>query len=52
MGVSEMLQLLKDVDEDGIEIQVVSLMATSPSMVCPVRFLSKALNSAVKSFLK
>ncbi|XP_037553548.1 rhophilin-2 [Nematolebias whitei] len=32
MGVGEMLQLLKDVDEDGIEIQVVSLMASSPSL--------------------
>ncbi|XP_017281377.1 rhophilin-2 isoform X2 [Kryptolebias marmoratus] len=32
MGVGEMLQLLKDVDEDGIEIQVVSLMESSPTM--------------------
>ncbi|XP_013873437.1 rhophilin-2 isoform X2 [Austrofundulus limnaeus] len=32
VGVGEMLHLLKDVDEDGIEIQVVSLMESSPSM--------------------
>uniref|UniRef100_A0A1A8HXF7 Rhophilin, Rho GTPase binding protein 2 n=1 Tax=Nothobranchius kuhntae TaxID=321403 RepID=A0A1A8HXF7_NOTKU len=32
MGVSEVMQLLKDVDEEGTEIQVVSLMDSNPSM--------------------
>uniref|UniRef100_A0AAQ5Y763 Rhophilin, Rho GTPase binding protein 2 n=1 Tax=Amphiprion ocellaris TaxID=80972 RepID=A0AAQ5Y763_AMPOC len=33
MGVSEVMRLLKDVDEEGIEIQVVSMMDTNPPMV-------------------
>uniref|UniRef100_A0AAQ5YB84 Rhophilin, Rho GTPase binding protein 2 n=1 Tax=Amphiprion ocellaris TaxID=80972 RepID=A0AAQ5YB84_AMPOC len=32
MGVSEVMRLLKDVDEEGIEIQVVSMMDTNPPM--------------------
>ncbi|XP_014910940.1 rhophilin-2 isoform X2 [Poecilia latipinna] len=32
MGVSDMMRLLKDVDEEGIEIQVVSVIDNSPPM--------------------
>ncbi|XP_012729443.2 rhophilin-2 isoform X1 [Fundulus heteroclitus] len=32
MGVSDMMPLLKDVDEEGIEIQVVSVVDNSPTM--------------------
>ncbi|KAM3876724.1 rhophilin-2 [Diretmus argenteus] len=32
MGVSEVMRLLKDVDEEGINIQVVSMMDSNPSM--------------------
>lgn len=32
MGVSDMMRLLKDVDEEGIEIQVVSIIDNSPTM--------------------
>ncbi|XP_029900520.1 rhophilin-2 isoform X2 [Myripristis murdjan] len=32
LGVSEVMRLLKDVDEDGISIKVVSMMDSNPSM--------------------
>ncbi|XP_047219271.1 rhophilin-2 isoform X1 [Girardinichthys multiradiatus] len=32
MGVSDMMRLLKDVDEEGIELQVVSIIDNSPTM--------------------
>ncbi|XP_038126924.1 rhophilin-2 isoform X1 [Cyprinodon tularosa] len=32
MGVSDIMRLLKDVDEEGIEIQVVSMIDNSPTM--------------------
>lgn len=34
MGVSEVMRLLKDVNEEGIDIQVVSMMDSNPPMVC------------------
>lgn len=33
LGVTEVMRLLKDVNEEEIEIQVVSMMDSSPSMV-------------------
>ncbi|KAL7405724.1 hypothetical protein ABVT39_006335 [Epinephelus coioides] len=32
LGVSDVMRLLKDVDEEGIEIQVISIMDSNPSM--------------------
>lgn len=34
LGVTEVMRLLKDVDEEGIDIQVVSVMDSNPPMVC------------------
>ena len=34
LGVTEVMRLLKDVDEEGIDIQVVSMMDSNPPMVC------------------
>lgn len=34
LGVSEVMRLLKDVNEEGINIQVVSAMDSNPPMVC------------------
>lgn len=33
LGVTEVMRLLKDVNEEVIEIQVISMMDSSPSMV-------------------
>lgn len=33
LGLTEVMRLLKDVDEEGIDIQVVSIMESNPSMV-------------------
>lgn len=33
LGLTEVMRLLKDVDEEGIDIQVVSVMENNPSMV-------------------
>lgn len=33
MGLTEVMRLLKDVGEEGIDIQVVSVMENNPSMV-------------------
>lgn len=40
LGVSEVMRLLKDVNEEGIDIQVVSMMDSNPQMVCHALFLS------------
>lgn len=34
LGVTEVMRLLKDVDEEGIDIQVISVMDSNPPMVC------------------
>ena len=43
MGVSEVMRFLKDVNEEGIDIRVVSVMDSNPPMVCPATFLSQVL---------
>lgn len=40
LGVTEVMRLLKDVNEEAIEIQVISVMDSSPSMVGHVLFMS------------
>lgn len=42
MGVSDVMRLLKDVDEEGVDIQVVSMMDSNPAMVCKALILSLA----------
>lgn len=49
MSVSEVMRLLKDVNEEGIDIQVVTMMEISSSMVrhAPLSALRSALRSCL-----
>uniref|UniRef100_G3PPU8 Rhophilin, Rho GTPase binding protein 2 n=1 Tax=Gasterosteus aculeatus aculeatus TaxID=481459 RepID=G3PPU8_GASAC len=49
MSVSDVMRLLKDVNEEVIEIQVVSIMDSNPQMVSHSRFPSRRLGQTVIS---
>lgn len=51
MSVSDMMRLLKDIDEEGIDIQVVSMMDNSTAMVCKALVLSNVFRERLSAGL-
>uniref|UniRef100_A0AAX7UYP2 Rhophilin, Rho GTPase binding protein 2 n=1 Tax=Astatotilapia calliptera TaxID=8154 RepID=A0AAX7UYP2_ASTCA len=49
MSVSDMMRLLKDIDEEGIDIQVVSMMDNSTAMVCKALVLSNVFRERLSA---
>uniref|UniRef100_I3J4X5 Rhophilin, Rho GTPase binding protein 2 n=1 Tax=Oreochromis niloticus TaxID=8128 RepID=I3J4X5_ORENI len=49
MSVSDVMRLLKDVDEEGIDIQVVSMMDNSTAMVCKALVLSNVFRERLSA---
>lgn len=51
MSVSDVMRLFKDVDEEGIDIQVVSMMDNSTAMVCKALVLSNVFRERLSAGL-
>lgn len=49
LGVTEVMRLLKDVNQEEVEMQVVSMMDSNPSMVGPTAVCSQRLLNTVNA---